>query len=164
MTDHLHRFPQFAELVRAKLARGQVVFEDRNFSKNAVDLMHEVQEELVDVMGWSFLVWSRLQAMSEALELFGFEPEQSDTPRHAPKESSSPPNGEQQRGRRLGGLLGALREAHAIEGDLLQQVIAALTTRTEVSPAPRVETTEPVRMTGADRGRLLPDPKDGLCL
>ena len=166
MADHLHRFPEFAEQVRAKLARGQVIFEDRNFSKNPVDLMHEVQEELVDVMGWSFLVWSRLQAMREALELLGFEPQEG-LPKASGKPSEDSPLPQaRQRDRRLGGLLGALREAHAIEGDLLGQLIAAMTTRAEVvSSAPRVDAKdEALRMTGADRGKLLPDPKDGLCL
>lgn len=64
----LRDFPVFAEEVRAKLVRGQTLFEDRNFSKTPVELLDEVQAELVDVMGWSYLLWSRLNAARHALE------------------------------------------------------------------------------------------------
>jgi len=75
MIDPTLHYPDFAERVRAKLARGSVVFENRSFSKSPVDLAAEIQDELIDICGWSFVLWSRLETMRVALEAAQNPPE-----------------------------------------------------------------------------------------
>jgi hypothetical protein len=66
--DHQRHFPDFAEAVRARLMKGAVVYEDRSFSKDPADLLEELRQEALDLAGWGFVLYCRLQAMTEALE------------------------------------------------------------------------------------------------
>ncbi len=68
MSDHLRYVPEYFEAVRARLMKGAVVYEDRSFSKDPADLLEELRQEALDLAGWGFVLYCRLQAMSEALE------------------------------------------------------------------------------------------------
>lgn len=63
-------FAQFADQVQRRLDRGRQRFRNRNFGRKPQRLLSEVEEELLDVMGWGFLAWSRLQAVRDRLAAF----------------------------------------------------------------------------------------------
>lgn len=70
--NDLHeRWFQFAAIVSARLAKGQQEFGDASFSLDPERLLDELQQETADIAGWGFILWSRLQAMREALKKGG---------------------------------------------------------------------------------------------
>lgn len=82
MPDPLASLPQFIQTVVARLNKGRGAYGDRSFSKRPDDLVSEIQEELVDVCAWSFILWQRLENVSRRLEA-------SETP--SPVRASMPP-------------------------------------------------------------------------
>lgn len=68
ITNDLHeRWFRFAAIVSARLAKGREDYGDASFSADPERLLDELQQETADIAGWGFILWSRLQAMREAL-------------------------------------------------------------------------------------------------
>jgi hypothetical protein len=57
----------FAAGVEARLAAGARAYGNRSLSAPPVVLAGEVEEELLDVCGWAFVLWRRLRALSRRL-------------------------------------------------------------------------------------------------
>ncbi|MGH7821810.1 MAG: hypothetical protein ACREQ9_18765 [Candidatus Binatia bacterium] len=57
----------FAELVAARLEKGREVYGDRSFSLMPLELTKEVEEEILEVCAWSFILWTRLRAQRRRL-------------------------------------------------------------------------------------------------
>jgi hypothetical protein len=62
-------FDVFADAVADRLEHGAQAYRDRSFERPSVELVGEVLEELEDVAGWAFLLWTRLQRMRAAMAL-----------------------------------------------------------------------------------------------
>jgi hypothetical protein len=43
-----------------RLEKGETEYEGRSFSKSPDLLLDEIEEELLDVAGWSFIMWQRI--------------------------------------------------------------------------------------------------------
>jgi len=71
-------WPLFASCVAARLAVGRREYGDRSFSREPRELVREVEEELFDVAGWAFILWSRMRDVRVALE--GLTPANDTTP------------------------------------------------------------------------------------
>jgi hypothetical protein len=63
--DPLDGFPSFIDRVRSRLAAGREAYGDESFLRPIAELLNEIEEELLDVCGWSFVLWERLQAMKK---------------------------------------------------------------------------------------------------
>lgn len=61
-------WPLFASCVAARLEAGRREYGDRSFSRDPRELVAELQDEALDLAGWGFVLWCRLQRMREALE------------------------------------------------------------------------------------------------
>ena len=61
-------WPLFASCVAARLEAGRREYGDRSFSREPRELIREVEEELFDVAGWAFILWSRIRDVRVALE------------------------------------------------------------------------------------------------
>jgi hypothetical protein len=64
----LDRFPLFSSLVCARLDAGQLEYGDRSFSQPSGELLDEIEEELLDVIGWAYPLWCRLQKLRAAID------------------------------------------------------------------------------------------------
>lgn len=62
--NHRPTFMQFGEAVAERLRMGSAVYGDRSFERASVDL---VDEELEDVAGWAFILWTRLRRVRDVL-------------------------------------------------------------------------------------------------
>jgi hypothetical protein len=51
----------FARSVAARLAAGARVYHDQSFSRPPTELADEIAEELLDVAGWAFILWTRVR-------------------------------------------------------------------------------------------------------
>lgn len=61
-------FRQFIEDLELKLERGRKEYGDSSFNKETYPLLQEIQEEIVDICGWSIILWTRLERIKESLE------------------------------------------------------------------------------------------------
>jgi hypothetical protein len=65
--DPLDAFPTFAELVRRRLESGRRAYGDRSFAADPRELIGELQQEALDLAGWGYVLFCRLEAMQRAL-------------------------------------------------------------------------------------------------
>lgn len=57
----------FASCVARRLDAGRREYGDRSFSRDPRELVAELQDEALDLAGWGFILWCRLQRMGDAL-------------------------------------------------------------------------------------------------
>lgn len=67
-------FESFAGEVGARLEQGAREYGDQSFSKEPRELVREVEEELLDVAGWAFILWTRIRALREGVEGLSVDP------------------------------------------------------------------------------------------
>jgi hypothetical protein len=60
-------FHEYVIQCRERLMDGAEEYGQVSFSKDPVTLVREVQEELMDVTNWAFILWTRLTAIKEAI-------------------------------------------------------------------------------------------------
>lgn len=63
----------FVAGLRARLAPGAATFGDRSFTRPAVEIVDEIQQELEDVAGWGLLLWTRLERLRQHVEVLDQE-------------------------------------------------------------------------------------------
>ena len=64
-------FEAFTALVEARLEAGAREYGDRSFSRDPAELLREIDEELLDVCGWAYVLHCRIAAMRVAVEESG---------------------------------------------------------------------------------------------
>ena len=64
----LEDWPQFMESVRLRMEKGREAYGDRSFLRPPGELAGEVEEELLDVAGWSFILWNRVRILRNAIK------------------------------------------------------------------------------------------------
>jgi hypothetical protein len=58
----------FASCVAKRLEAGRREYGDRSFSRDPLALVAELQEEALDLAGWGFILWCRLQRMRDVID------------------------------------------------------------------------------------------------
>jgi hypothetical protein len=58
----------FVSCVAKRLEAGRREYGDHSFSRDPRELVSELQNEALDLAGWGFILWCRLQRMREALD------------------------------------------------------------------------------------------------
>jgi hypothetical protein len=66
--DPLTAWPAFAAEVRARLEQGRAAYGDRSFSADPDELLRELQQEALDLAGWGFVLYRRIEGMRRELE------------------------------------------------------------------------------------------------
>jgi hypothetical protein len=62
----LETWPDFVEETTRRLQAGQKAYGDASFHRPPDELAREVEEELLDVAAWSFILWTRVRSIREA--------------------------------------------------------------------------------------------------
>ena len=70
-------WPAYEALVRYRLLTGCTTYGDQSFKRPPSELLSEIAEELMDVTGWAFILWCRIQTIQQ--ELMEKESEQRPT-------------------------------------------------------------------------------------
>jgi len=65
--EPLVTWPAFVGAVETRLQQGRTVYADRSFDAAPAALASEIEQELLDVCAWSFILWTRLRALRERL-------------------------------------------------------------------------------------------------
>jgi hypothetical protein len=60
-------FADFVSAVAARLEKGREAYGNRSFSRSPGELVDEIEEELLDVCAWSFILFSRLHELEQHL-------------------------------------------------------------------------------------------------
>jgi hypothetical protein len=66
--DPLDAFDGFVSAVRQRLEAGRVAYGEKSFGRSPAELIGELQQEALDLAGWGFVLWCRLEAMRVAAE------------------------------------------------------------------------------------------------
>lgn len=66
--DKEHEFNDFVYALEARLDAGEQEYGDSSFSKHPLVLVQEIQEELLDVANWAFILYSRMSSIKDELE------------------------------------------------------------------------------------------------
>lgn len=56
----LEDFPEFVSCVRSRLERGKKDYGDVSFERPLQEVVDEIRQEALDLCGWSFILWARL--------------------------------------------------------------------------------------------------------
>jgi hypothetical protein len=98
-------FREFSTLVRNRLAQGREMYGDESFKRPPLELVGEIEQELLDVYAWSFILWSRLQRVTRKLDAPGSARGGSGVPHYRRSRGAAPRGAQddpqQGRGRRL---------------------------------------------------------------
>ncbi len=54
-------FEEFTKAIRKRLYQGAKEYGSRSFERPPAELLSEIEEELLDVCGWSYILWARLR-------------------------------------------------------------------------------------------------------
>jgi hypothetical protein len=54
-------WPRFQERVRARVEQGKRDYGDSSFLRSTPEVLDELQQEIEDINGWAFLIWSRIE-------------------------------------------------------------------------------------------------------
>jgi len=66
-TVGLDAWPDFMETIRKRLEAGKREYGDSSFTRPASELAGEIEEELLDVAGWAFFLWLRIQRIRKSV-------------------------------------------------------------------------------------------------
>ncbi len=65
--DPLEAWPGFAQKVRTRLQAGRQAYGDKSFDRPPGELITEIEEELLDVCAWSFILFERIERLRSRL-------------------------------------------------------------------------------------------------
>lgn len=73
--DTLDRYEEFTRETRRRLELGRETYGDRSFSADPCVLLSELAQEALDLAGWGYVLWHRVEALRAALAA-SYEPSQ----------------------------------------------------------------------------------------
>ncbi len=62
-------FSEFARRIEERLENGRRVYGDSSFDRPLESLVEEIRQELLDVAGWSFIMYHRLSEIEKRIKL-----------------------------------------------------------------------------------------------
>lgn len=63
MNDDLTPFSRFTRDLYSRLKKGQEEYGDESYGKHPLDLIREIKEEALDIAGWGYLLYQRLERL-----------------------------------------------------------------------------------------------------
>jgi hypothetical protein len=67
--DHEGELAQFWARLRERLEAGARSYGEASFGREPAELAGEIEQELLDVCGWAFVLWCRLRHLRTVLRL-----------------------------------------------------------------------------------------------
>ena len=63
--EAIQGFATFINAVAGRLEAGRAVYGDVSFTRPPSELAGEIEQELLDVAGWAFVLWTRVRRLRE---------------------------------------------------------------------------------------------------
>ena len=73
----LPHFDRFLAELTARLEEGRATYGDASFQRSLPEILQELREEFLDVVGWGYFGWRRLVLIEEKLKRLDTEKEGS---------------------------------------------------------------------------------------
>lgn len=67
--DPLQDWPAFVDAATKRLHQGRVDYGDASFDREPDELLRELAQEAMDLAGWGYILWHRIQEMRRALRV-----------------------------------------------------------------------------------------------
>ena len=67
MTDFHENWGAFLAKVYRRLEAGRETYQDRSFTRPPAELAVEIEQEILDLAAWSFILWTRLQPIKDRI-------------------------------------------------------------------------------------------------
>ncbi len=64
----------FFARIRARLHKGKEEYGDASFDRPVAELLDEIEQEILDIPGWTFVLWERLERLRKQVKELGEEP------------------------------------------------------------------------------------------
>lgn len=64
--EAIRQYPVFTEGVHARLIAGRETYGDSSFERPVAELLDELQQECMDLSGWGFILWGKIEKMKLA--------------------------------------------------------------------------------------------------
>lgn len=58
-------WPEFADEMKTRLIEGHEEYGDKSFDLSPWELIENIKQETMDIVGWGFILWTRLQKLEE---------------------------------------------------------------------------------------------------
>lgn len=71
---HEREFAQFVLVLHDKLERGEQTYGNASFDRPLPRTLDELLEELVDICGWAWVMFVRIEALKESLTTMQVDP------------------------------------------------------------------------------------------
>lgn len=65
--EHSQAFGAFVAALAGRLEAGRVAYGNASFTRDPAELVGELQQEALDLAGWGYILFCRLEAMRDAL-------------------------------------------------------------------------------------------------
>lgn len=62
---------EFFSVLRERLKLGRAVYGDKSFSREPSELLTELEQEALDLAGWGYILWTRVQRAKAAAKEAG---------------------------------------------------------------------------------------------
>jgi len=66
--EYKKHFPEFIKELNKKLHKGYKEYGDNSFNFSPKRLLKELKEETIDICGWGFILWVRLNKLEKLYE------------------------------------------------------------------------------------------------
>ncbi len=64
---------EFFAALHGRLRQGALAYGDRSFSRDPGELLGELEQEALDLSGWSYVIWRRVRTLRAAVERAGLK-------------------------------------------------------------------------------------------
>ena len=89
--DHEGELAQFWLRLRERLEAGARSYGDGSYRRELAELAGEIEQELLDVCGWAFILWCRLRRLAPLVRLGAEHPGDHGDLEPSPKEAAASP-------------------------------------------------------------------------
>lgn len=62
------KFFEFTSALNEKMEKGFKEYGDRSFSRPPIELLDEIEQEAMDIVGWGYILWCRLEELKKECE------------------------------------------------------------------------------------------------
>lgn len=61
-------FPEFVKRLEQRMEQGFKEYGDKSFDRSPKELLEEIEEELLDICGWSVVLYKRIKDLQKKME------------------------------------------------------------------------------------------------
>jgi len=68
MSKYEEKFVPFVNALNEKMKKGFEEYGDGSFKRPPIELLDEIEQEAMDIVGWGYILWCRLEELKKECE------------------------------------------------------------------------------------------------